>query len=326
MSLKGKVALVTGATRGVGNGIARGLGEAGATVYVTGRTVQEGDEAQPGTIQSVAAEVTSLGGKGIAVRCDHSVDADIQKLFERIGDEAGRLDILVNNVHSGIPATAETFARYFWESEPEEDWDLINRVGLRSHYIASAYAARMMVPRRSGLIVNVSSMGGLAYMFTASYGVGKGAMDRMAIDMAAELRNFGVTVVALWPGFVTTEFTRILLREASPTVRTLLATFHETPLLTGRAVAAFAADPNMARKTGKRVLTADIARKHRLTGEDGKRPPSLRNLSALMRAIVPASIGPATYLIPPIPIPLWLVAKFVPRHSLRLKGKGYRPT
>lgn len=325
MSLKGKIVLVTGASRGIGRGIARGLGEAGATVYVTGRTVQLGNEAVPGTIQSVAAEVDAAGGKGIAVRCDHSVDAEISALFKRIADESGRLDVLVNNAYSGLGETADHFAKLFWQTEPEY-WDIINQVGLRSHYIASVHAARMMVAQRSGLIINVSSLGGLAYLFSTPYGVGKAAMDRMAKDMAAELRPLGVAVVSLWPTFVETEFTTKVLAEARPAVRRMLQTFSETPLLTGRVVAAIVADRRVMRKTGKPILTSDVARRHRLRGEDGTRPRSVRNLSALARSVLPGPLTAVAYLVPPIRVPLGILAKLLPRHSLTLKGKGYRQT
>ena len=239
--LAGKVALVTGGSRGVGRGIARGLGEAGATVYVTGRTSRQGPDPGPGTIEHVAREVDELGGRGIPVRCDHNDDAAVAGLFERIESEAGRLDLLVNNVHSGVDLILDTVHQRFWEIDPG-CWDRMNGVGLRGHYIASVHGARMMVRRRSGLIVNVSSIGASSYLFNIAYGVGKAALDRMTADMAVELRNEGVTVISLWPGLVRTELTSAQLTDAIPAYRRIFDACSETPLLSGRVLAALAAD------------------------------------------------------------------------------------
>src|SRR5690349_17919023 len=157
-NLKGKIALVTGGSRGVGKGIALGLGEAGATVYITGRTIKEGVGQGPGTITGTADEVTRLGGQGIAVRCDHSNDAEVEGVFQRIQNEQGRLDILVNNVFA-LPDQGLPMGVPFWEL-PLNIWDRMHTVGLRSHYVASVFAARMMVPQQHGFIANISSHGG----------------------------------------------------------------------------------------------------------------------------------------------------------------------
>jgi dehydrogenase/reductase SDR family protein 1 len=264
--LAGSIALVTGASRGVGRGIALGLGEAGATVYVTGRTVDRG--AIPGTIDDAANEVTSLGGRGIAVRCDHGSDADVEALFARIRAEAGRLDILVNNAFA-IPEGR--LIAPFWEL-PIAQWDTMHAVGLRSHYVASVMAAPMMIAAKNGLIVNVSSFGAKVYAVSVAYGVGKAGVDRMSRDMARELRPFGVTAVSLWPGIVKTE--RIQIEPERLGYSPASAT--ESPQLSGRAVAALASDPNRITKTGNALVVAELAAEYGFTDLDGSRPASLR--------------------------------------------------
>ncbi|KRY51660.1 Dehydrogenase/reductase SDR family member 1, partial [Trichinella britovi] len=206
--LSGRVALVTGASRGIGRGVALQLGEAGATVYITSRPVDKSDSSEIAdlpTLEKTAEEVNGRGGKAIAVYCDHSKDEEIKALFQRIEEEQnGQLDILVNNAYSGIKAIANCIGKKFWECEPEI-WDDINNTGLRNHYICSVYAARLMVPRKSGLIVTISSVGGLRYLFNVPYGVGKAACDRMAVDCAEELKAKNVAYISIWPGAVQTE-------------------------------------------------------------------------------------------------------------------------
>src|SRR5439155_26854676 len=186
--LAGRVALVTGATRGIGKGIALELGAAGATVYLTGRTVDAG--ALPGTIGETVAEIAALGGIGIALRCDHRDDAQVETVFAQVRGEHGRLDVLVNNVYSS-PDLVPYIGRPFWEL-PMAAWDDVIDVGLRSHYVATAFAAPMMVERGEGLVVNVSSSGAIGYAHTVAYGVGKAALDRMTADTAHELHAHGV--------------------------------------------------------------------------------------------------------------------------------------
>ena len=174
-----KTAVVTGASRGIGKGIALALGEAGATVYVSGRTVRKGSSPWPGTITETAAAVTRLGGRGIAVGCDHRNDDEVKALFRQVNEEQGKLDVLVNNVTSfgeaagGYPPEDVPF----WEA-PIALWDEMHTVGLRSHYVAGACAAPMMIARRSGLIVNISSFGAANYVFGAAYGVAKAGVDK----------------------------------------------------------------------------------------------------------------------------------------------------
>jgi dehydrogenase/reductase SDR family protein 1 len=264
--LAGKIAIVTGASRGVGKGIALGLGEAGATVYVTGRSVEAG--ALPGTIGETAAEITARGGEGVAVRCDHAIDAEVAALVERVRSERGRIDVLVNNAFA-IPDGRVVGP--FWEL-PIEQWDVLHRVGLRSHYVAAWHAAPVMIAQRSGLVVNVSSFGAKIYAVNVAYGVGKAGVDRMTRDMARELKPHGVTVVSLWPGIVRTE--RLLTTDGARLG--FDPTHGETPLLSGRAVAAVAADPERAAKTGQSLVVAELARAYGFTEPDGTVPASLR--------------------------------------------------
>uniref|UniRef100_A0A914EJD0 Dehydrogenase/reductase SDR family member 1 n=1 Tax=Acrobeloides nanus TaxID=290746 RepID=A0A914EJD0_9BILA len=209
MSLRGKIAVVTGASRGIGRGIALQLGAAGAKVYVTGREPKKSLSNQNSSLPSLdktAQEVTESGGKGIIAYVDHSDMSQVKELFERIERENnGQLDILVNNAYSAITTINDNMDKKFYESDPEI-WDDVNNVGLRNHYYCSVYATRLMRSRgQGGLIVNISSVGGLKYLYNVPYGVGKAACDRMAADMAEELRKENITVISLWPGPIETE-------------------------------------------------------------------------------------------------------------------------
>lgn len=264
--LAGKVALVTGASRGVGKGIALGLGEAGATVYVTGRSLEPG--AFPGTIGATAAEVDALGGHGVAVRCDHANDPEVADLFARVDRDHGRLDVLVNNAFA-IPSGR--IVGPFWEL-PIAQWDEMHTVGLRSHYVASVHAAPRMIREKRGLIVNVSSFGAKIQAVNVAYGVGKAGVDRMTRDMGRELAPHGITVVSLWPGVVATE--RLLDDEERARLGFDLSN-RETPLFSGRAVAALATDPEVQKLSGTAVVVAELAEQYGFTDVDGNRPRSL---------------------------------------------------
>ena len=324
MTLSGKVALVTGASRGVGRGIAQALGEAGATVYVTGRTSSKGGPLEPGTVESVAAEVDAAGGRAIPVRCDHASASEIAALFEKIGRDSGRLDLLVNNVHSGFAQIADDAGLPFFELDPER-FSRMNRVGLEGHYIASVHAARMMVAARSGLIVNIGSFGALGYLFDVAYGAGKAALDRLTADTARELRPYGVAVVSLWPGFVWTETTLPIRPTASPRYRKTLDAYGESPLVSGRAVVALAADQRILRRTGRVHVAAEVAARHGLRDADGGRPLSPRSLRRLARAILPERWQRLAALTTAVNIPFFLVAPALSRFSEVLKvNGGYR--
>ena len=267
--LSGQIAVVTGASRGVGKGIALGLGEAGATVVITGRSLEDKGGDRPGTIQATAEEVTAIGGKGIAMRCDHSKDEEVVALFEKVGNELGRVDILVNNAFSA--PDRPIFEGKFWDY-PLELWDQLMHVGCRGHYACSHTVAPMMVKQGRGLIVNVSSFAGMSYVFNVAYGVGKAAVDRMAKDMAVELQPHGVSAVSLWPGVVRTEYlTAVSERGEVP----FALQNGESPQLSGRAVAHFAADPEREKRSGEVLIVADLAKEYGFTDIDGRQPGTI---------------------------------------------------
>lgn len=304
--LEGKIALVTGATRGLGKGIAVGLGEAGATVYITGRTLESNDRS--GSLLETHSAVTAAGGICIPVQVDHSDDEQVRLLFDRIQDEQGKLDVLVNNVFSGVQALTDAYGKGFWECEPNF-WDACNNVGLRSHYVASVFAARMMTQHQQGLICTISSWGGLSYIFGVPYTVGKAANDRLAADMAIELKTHNVTSLSIWPGIVGTEhITRLAAQmrenEATDQQSSIFREGYnwETPLLTGRVIAALAADPTVMRRTGKVQIVAELAQYYGLVDQNGERPVSLRSLRFLIPFAIPA-LRKYSSLIPNINIP-----------------------
>ncbi len=317
--LQGKVALVTGATRGIGKGIAVGLGEAGTTIYITGRTLEptENDDSIGGSLKETQIAVEKAGGVCIPVQVDHSNDEEIRQLFERIQDEKkGQLDILVNNVYAGVKALGNAYGKPFWESEPTF-WDACNHVGLRSHYLASVYAARMMTQRQQGLICTISSWGAMSYIFSVPYGVGKTACDRLAADMAIELKQHHVTSLSIWPGIVGTEhITRFAQQQSQEPSKSSLgadkSSFSgdnynwETPLLTGRAIAALASDPQIIKRTGKVQIVAEIAKKYGLVDEKGNRPVSLRSLRFVLPMAV-SKLKEYSWLIPDLNLPWFLL-------------------
>lgn len=269
-SLSRKVALVTSASRGVGKGVALGLGEAGATVYLTGRTTVEGTAASkmPGTVHATADEVTALGGLGIAVPCDHTDDDQTRGVFERIRREQGRLDVLVNNSWAGYEhftdGTEHWLEQGFWDM-PLERWDKMLRSGVRAHFVCSALAAPLMIDQRLGLIVNISFFAAQRDDRGVAYGVAKAADDRMAATMAHELRPHNVAVVALYPGLVRTE-------SVLANAEYFDMSNSESPQFIGRAVAALAADPGVMAKSGRVLVAAALALEYGFTDVDGRQP------------------------------------------------------
>jgi dehydrogenase/reductase SDR family member 1 len=255
-SLNGKVALVTGASRGVGKGVALELVDAGATVYITGRS---------------AEDMRYLSGAGAAIECDHRDDEQVETAFRRIVDEQGRLDVLVNNVWGGYENMVEngefTWTRPFWR-QPLWRWDAMFAAGVRAHYVASAHAAREMVERRGGLIVNISFWAAQRYVGNVAYGVSKAATDKLTADMAHELRGHNVAAVSLYPGLVRTE-------KVMEAAAYLDLSNSESPRFVGRAVAALASDPNVMEKSGRALVAAALAREYGFTDVDGKQPRPL---------------------------------------------------
>jgi NAD(P)-dependent dehydrogenase (short-subunit alcohol dehydrogenase family) len=269
--LRDRVVVVTGASRGAGKGIALALGATGATVYVTGRTRNEGDAPLPGTVQATAAAVTAAGGKGIPVYCDHADDARVRQLFEQVADEQGRLDILVNNATSLHDALTQSGP--FWEKPLALTalWE----VGMRSHYTAAWHAAPLLLANGEGLIVNTSSFGGRIYMHGPAYGAGKAAVDKMSHDMAIDFRPHNVAVVSIWMGLLLTERTlRVFATE--PDKYAALAATAETPEFTGRVIDALASDPCLMDKSGRVLIGAELGQEYGLTDTNGRIPPSHR--------------------------------------------------
>ncbi|MFK4107762.1 SDR family NAD(P)-dependent oxidoreductase [Streptomyces sp. NPDC002176] len=271
--LGGKVAVVTGASRGVGRGIALALGEAGATVYVTGRSSRTGErtEDMPGTVEDTAEEVTRRGGKGIALRCDHGVAADNTALAERVESDHGRLDLLVNNAWGGYERSAEVrFDAPFWE-QPLWRYELFE-ASLRGQYDVTRKLVRLMLPQRSGLVVGISFSDGDIYLGQVGYDVFKSAADRMCRGMAADLRKRGVAAVSLHPGFVRTE----RVEAAWEAMGSGPASVVHSPEYVGRAVAALLTDPDVMERSGQVLSTGDLAAEYGFTDVDGRRPPAFR--------------------------------------------------
>ncbi|MFI6166946.1 SDR family NAD(P)-dependent oxidoreductase [Nocardia sp. NPDC051052] len=273
-ALADKIAVVTGASRGIGKGIALELGAAGATVYVTGRTDTPGR--LPGTVRETAAAIDTAGGIGIPFVCDHRDDDAVRRLFQQIRDDHGRLDVLVNNVYNS-PAAARWLGKPFWEVPPKA-WDETFDIGVRSHYVASAFAAPLLI-ESDGLIVNISSPGAQRYMHNAVYGVAKTALDRLTADMAHNLADTKVTVVSLWPGIVDTELLQLVPADAQgqrlvtlPGEGTFDLAQAETPRFPGRAVVALATDPDRRSRAGSAWRVADLADTYGFTDLDGRVP------------------------------------------------------
>lgn len=273
------VAIVTGASRGAGQGIAKALGAHGCTVYVTGRTAKTGDHTMPGTIYETAEQVTQAGGKGIAVRCDHGNPDDVKALFEQVKAEQGRLDILVNNAAAVYDELS--YPGNFWE-KPLKLGDMID-VGVRSGYDASWYAAPMLMEqdadgKKGGLIVFTSSTGSVHYVFGPSYGAHKAGMDKMAFDMACDFNNAGarVAAVSIWMGAVLTDRLKDIIA-SDPEKFGALEAGSESPEFTGHLIWALYNDPKMMEKSGKTLIGAELAREYGVTDAGGKQPPSYRD-------------------------------------------------
>jgi NAD(P)-dependent dehydrogenase (short-subunit alcohol dehydrogenase family) len=285
-----KVALVTGASRGAGRRIARGFGELGYTVYVTGRTVAPGDAkgwdgtVLPGTVAETAAEVTAAGGTGIAVMCDHADDAQVAALFAQIAEEHGRIDVLVNNATYIHHQLIEKMP--FWE----KDLDAVKilDVGLRSAYVASWHAARMMVVQGSGVIAFGSSFGGSCYMHGPAYGAQKAGVDKFAHDMEHDLRGTGVTAVSIWMGPLVTERS-LIAQKTNPEQYEGFIEAAENPEFTAHIIDAIASAPNRDELSGQTLIGAEIAKELGVT-DRGKDKPSYREMLGSPRPKNPAAV------------------------------------
>ncbi|MFI0545870.1 MAG: SDR family NAD(P)-dependent oxidoreductase [Brachymonas sp.] len=267
--LNGKICLVTGASRGVGKGIALGLAQAGATVYVTARSgAQTQGGHLPGTLQQTVAEIDALGGKGVGVVCDMGDDAQIAALCQRLNQEQGGLDILVNcaialpeDIVSPVPFWEKSFAQV----------DMLT-VGLRSNYVMAYHAAPLLI-KNQGMMASISSPGSRCYMHGPAYGAGKAGTDKMTHDMAHDFKPHSVTAVGLWPGVVRTERLQAL-KAADPNMYQNVAGISESAMLQGQVLAALYADPGRHDETGKAFYTADLASRYGLLDDDGKAPTS----------------------------------------------------
>ena len=256
MNLEGKTAVVTGATKGVGRGVGHELAQCGARVFITGRSAQDHER---------------VGDRITGFRCDHRLDGEVEATFNSILRESHAIDILVNSVWGGYEQMVEgrefTWPKPFWE-QPLWRWDAMFGAGVRACYHATQLAARSMIARRRGLIVNISFWAAQKHIANVAYGVSKAATDKMTADMATELKSHGVTVVSLYPGLVRTE-------KVMEAAQFLDLTNSESPEFIGRAVAALAGDPDVLRHTGKVLVAAALAREYGFTDVDGKIPRPL---------------------------------------------------
>lgn len=314
-SMRGCICIVTGASRGIGKGIAVELGKAGATVYITGTSSSEFSNTSTNananansnsmfltneqiggpsteTIEATAEAITRAGGVGVPVYCDHSQDEQVKQLFDKIELEHGRLDLLVNNVFRVPPGGTSGLFVKFWEVGVQA-WDAIHTVGCRSHYVASCYAVPLMKknnPKRKGsmarpMIAMISSFGGITYTFNVAYGVGKAAVDRLAKDMAVELRDEDIQVTSFYPGVVLTERTQRAV-DSGDWIKEVGIPLEnaESPGFTGKAIIAVATDDGNMAKTGTFQVVAELASEYKFTEDDGSRPPSIRSLKFLLPA------------------------------------------
>lgn len=271
-----RVVLVTGASRGLGRGIARCFGTAGASVYITGR--------DQGELATVAGEIAAQGGKGIPLLCDHRDDEQVAAAFARIAKEAGRLDILVNNAAAVYP-DALMAPGGFWEKSLKLA-DMID-VGLRSNYVAAWHAAPLMVAAGRGLIASISFYGAVSYFHGAAYGAAKAGTDKMMRDMAVDLAPHGVSAVSVWPGFVLTDAVKAIPPDLLPDdLRASLPNW-ESPEFTGRVIAALAADPELATLSGQALIGAELGAHYGIVDLDGKQPISYRTTMGAPASSIP---------------------------------------
>ncbi|MDT4913289.1 MAG: hypothetical protein QOC66_2417 [Pseudonocardiales bacterium] len=264
------VAVVTGASRGAGKGIALALADTGATVYVTGRTRNDGDSDLPGSLATTVKQIDERGGVGVAVACDHGDDAQVEAVFAQVASEQGRLDVLVNNAFA-IP-DGITSRRPFWQKKLDQQ--MVLDVGLRSTYVSSYFAGPLLA-EGGKLVVNTSSFGGTCYMHGPAYGAVKAGVDKMAHDMAVDFRPFDVAAVSLWMGMLRTERTEALFTSGEHRYAELTRQA-ESAEFPGRVIAALAESPNRMSYSGQVLIGAEIALELGVTDVGGRQPPSHR--------------------------------------------------
>lgn len=282
----GRVVLVTGASRGIGRGTAVALAAPGTTVYLTGRTTRAGAAPLPGSIPETAAEIERRGARAVALACDHRDDEQVGAVFARIAAEEGRLDLLVNNV-TALPDEL-VLPGGFWE-KPLAMQALLD-TGLRSHYVASWHAARMMVPQRCGLIVMISSPGARCYMHGPAYGAGKAGIDKMAADMAVDLRKHQVAALSLWAPLTLTERSQRAMQEHPGEYDAFMAHAVQ-PEFMGRLLAALLNDPQLLGRSGKTWYAAELAGELGVRDVDGRQPASDRAMLGEPAQVSGAVIG-----------------------------------
>ena len=277
-ALKGKIAVVAGATRGAGRGIAVGLGRAGATVYCTGRSVRgkPASGSRPETIEETAEMVTAAGGTGLAVRVDHLIEAEVKALFERVRAEQGGLDLLVNDVWGGEPYTGSNFGKPFWELPLPDVFQML-QTAIHTHIITAQYAAPLLVERGKGLIVEVTDGDSFRYRGNLAYDLAKISTMRLAYGMSEELKPHGVAALSLTPGFLRSEemLDHFGVREENwqdATQKDPHFIASETPYYIGEAVAALAADPAIMEKSGTYQSTWKLKREYGFRDKDGRQP------------------------------------------------------
>ncbi len=268
--MAGRVAVVTGSTRGIGKGIAVALGAAGATVYVTGRTAVAGTHRLGGSLEETSELVTAAGGIGVPVVCDHSDDEQVSTLFEKVDADHGRLDLLVNNA-SLFPFDIIAPPPFWTKSLALADQIT---VGLRSAYTAAWHAAPLLLKSDRGVLINISYYGAVSYHLDPAYGATKAGLDKMTHDMAADFAAHGVTCISLWPGPSRTELA-VSLISALPDGEAMMASF-ETPEFTGSVIVALYEDPTLPERSGTAVIGAEAAAAYGITDVGGLQPPTLR--------------------------------------------------
>ncbi|MBK8977474.1 MAG: SDR family NAD(P)-dependent oxidoreductase [Planctomycetes bacterium] len=290
MPRRGRVALVAGATRGAGRGIARALGEAGAVVYCTGRSSRTGavDAARPETIEETAEQVTAAGGVGIALRVDHTDEAAVAALVERIRADQGRLDILVNDIWGGDALTE--WGKRFWELDVRQGFAMLQRA-VHTHVITSRHGVPLMLGGSGGLVVEVTDGAFHGYRGQLFYDLCKTAVIRLAYAMAVELADTPVTALAITPGFLRSEAVLDHFGVTEANWRDAIAVdphfaHSETPMFVGRAIAALAADPDVRRHAGRALTSWDVARHYGITDLDGRQPHWDEHLDAAIAEIL----------------------------------------